>query len=163
MTVFPESDHRFMSLALEQASLAGQMGEVPVGAVVTLDNQVVSKAHNQQISLNDPSAHAEIIALRAAGEALGNYRLPDCELFVTLEPCTMCCGATVHARIKRLVFAAREPKAGAVVSALSTLEHPALNHHVEWHDGLLSAESATILQDFFRARRTLKAGWAPPE
>ena len=157
MSDFSESDLRFMELALAQAARAAQLGEVPVGAVVVLDNEVIAEACNQQITLNDPSAHAEVLALRSAATALGNYRLPDCELFVTLEPCTMCCGAMVHARVSRLVFGTREPKAGAVASTSSALDNASLNHRVAWTEGLRADESANLLRDFFKARRAAKA------
>ena len=157
MSDFAESDHQFMELALAQAARAAQLGEVPVGAVVVLDNEVIAEACNQQITLNDPSAHAEVLALRSAAAALKNYRLPDCELFVTLEPCTMCCGAMVHARASRLVFGAREPKAGAVASTSSVLDNASLNHRVAWVEGLGADESANLLRAFFKARRAAKA------
>ena len=157
MTDFSESDQRFMELALAQAAKAAQLGEVPVGAVVVLDNEVIAEACNQQITLNDPSAHAEVLALRSAGAALDNYRLPGCELFVTLEPCTMCCGAMVHARVSRLVFGAREPKAGAVESTSSALDNLSLNHRVTWSEGLGADESAILLRAFFKVRRAAKA------
>jgi tRNA(adenine34) deaminase len=157
MSDFSESDHRFMALALAQAAKAAQLGEVPVGAVVVLDNEVIAEACNQQITLNDPSAHAEVLALRSAAAALENYRLPGCELFVTLEPCTMCCGAMIHARVSRLVFGAREPKAGAVASTASVLDNASLNHRVAWSDGLGADESANLLRAFFKVRRAAKA------
>jgi tRNA(adenine34) deaminase len=146
-----------MELAIAQADKAAQLGEVPVGAVVVLDNEVISEACNQQITLNDPSAHAEVLALRSAAAALENYRLPGCELFVTLEPCTMCCGVMVHARISRLVFGAKEPKAGAVASTSSALDNASLNHRVAWAEGLGADESANLLRAFFKARRASKA------
>ena len=157
MSDFSESDHRFMELALAQAAKAAQLGEVPVGAVVVLENEVIAEACNQQITLNDPSAHAEVLALRSAAAALKNYRLPGCELFVTLEPCTMCCGAMVHARVSRLVFGTREPKAGAVASTSSVLDNASLNHRVAWVEGLGADESANLLRAFFKARRAAKA------
>ena len=157
MTDFSESDHQFMELALAQAAKAAQLGEVPVGAVVVLENEVIAEACNQQITLNDPSAHAEVLALRSAAAALKNYRLPGCELFVTLEPCTMCCGAMVHARVSRLVFGTREPKAGAVASTSSALDNASLNHRVVWTEGLGADESANLLRAFFKARRAAKA------
>ena len=157
MSDFAESDHRFMELALAQAARAARLGEVPVGAVVVLDNEVIAEACNQQITLNDPSAHAEVLALRSAAAAVENYRLPGCELFVTLEPCTMCCGAMVHARVSRLVFGAREPKAGAVASTSSVLDNASLNHRVAWVEGLGADESANLLRAFFKARRAAKA------
>ena len=157
MSDFAESDHRFMELALAQAARAARLGEVPVGAVVVLENEVIAEACNQQITLNDPSAHAEVLALRSAAAAVENYRLPGCELFVTLEPCTMCCGAMVHARVSRLVFGAREPKAGAVASTSSVLDNASLNHRVAWVEGLGADESANLLRAFFKARRAAKA------
>ena len=157
MTDFSKSDHRFMELALAQAAKAAQLGEVPVGAVVVLENEVIAEACNQQITLNDPSAHAEVLALRSAAAALKNYRLPGCELFVTLEPCTMCCGAMVHARVSRLIFGTREPKAGAVASTSSALDNASLNHRVAWAEGLGADESANLLRAFFKARRAAKA------
>ena len=150
---FSESDHQFMALAMEEAERAASLGEVPVGAVVVLDGEIIALECNRQITLNDPSAHAEVLALRKAGQMLGNYRLPGCELFVTLEPCTMCCGTLVHARVKRLVFAATEPKAGAVTSTTRCLDNPALNHRVESYQGLMADESAKLLREFFRSRR----------
>lgn len=157
MSDFSESDDQFMRLALAQATRAAQLGEVPVGAVVVLDGEVIAEACNQQITLNDPSAHAEVLALRSAAAELENYRLPGCELFVTLEPCTMCCGVMVHARVSRLVFGAREPKAGAVASMASALDNAALNHRVVWSEGLGAEESADLLRAFFKARRASKA------
>ena len=157
MNEFSDSDHQFMALAMEEAERAASLGEVPVGAVVVLDGEIIALECNRQITLNDPSAHAEVLALRKAGQMLDNYRLPDCELFVTLEPCTMCCGTLVHARVKRLVFATTEPKAGAVTSTSSALDNPALNHRVMWQQGLMAEESAQLLRDFFKARRDSKA------
>lgn len=142
-----------MALAIDEARRAADRGEVPVGAVLTKSETLIAHGGNAQIELSDPSAHAEIRVLREAGLRQGNYRLPETTLYVTLEPCTMCCGALVHARIQRLVFAAREPRAGAVISMASVLDHPALNHHVMWQEGLLEGESVALLQEFFRARR----------
>ena len=150
---FTDWDERCMALALEEATRAADRGEVPVGAVLTRGEEVLAHCGNAQIELNDPTAHAEIRVLREAGVREGNYRLPDATLYVTLEPCTMCCGALVHARVSNLIFAAREPRAGAVVSAGATLDHAALNHRVAWQEGLLSDQSATLLQQFFKARR----------
>ena len=157
MNEFSESDHQFMALAMEEAQRAASLGEVPVGAVVVRDGKVIAHECNLQITLNDPSAHAEVLALRKAGQMLDNYRLPECELFVTLEPCTMCCGTLVHARVKRLVFATTEPKAGAVTSTSSTLNNPARNHRVIWQQGLMAKESAQLLRDFFKSRRGSQA------
>tara|TARA_B100000900_G_scaffold16748_2_gene13167 strand:- start:7740 stop:8204 length:465 start_codon:yes stop_codon:yes gene_type:complete len=151
---FSESDQQFMARAMEEAERAASLGEVPVGAVVVLDGKIIALECNRQITFNDPSAHAEVLALRKAGQMLDNYRLPDCELFVTLEPCTMCCGTLVHARVKRLVFAAKEPKAGAVISTSCVLDNPALNHRVMWQQGLMATESAHLLRDFFKSRRS---------
>ena len=124
-------DARFMDLALEEADRAATAGEVPVGAVVVLDGRVIARGHNAPIAQRDPTAHAEIVALRAAARELGNYRLPGVTLYCTVEPCAMCCGAVVHARIARLVYGAADPKAGAVESLFRFLEDARLNHHVE--------------------------------
>jgi tRNA(adenine34) deaminase len=145
---------QWMQLALAQAQAAAAAGEVPVGAVLVLENQVVSAAHNQTLQLQDPSAHAEVLALRAAATAVGNHRLLGATLICTLEPCVMCVGALMHARIGRLIFAAREPKTGACGSAFDLLSDPAHGHHVQVEYGLLQAESATLLQQFFQARRS---------
>ena len=143
-----------MRLALDEARAAEAAGEVPVGAiVVSPTGEVLARANNRVLRDHDPTAHAEIVALRAAGIALANYRLLDCTLFCTLEPCAMCAGAILHARIARLVYAAPDPKAGACGSVLSVMNHPALNHRVELVSGLLAEESSTLLTSFFRARR----------
>ena len=147
-------DHEYMALALEAATTAGAKGEVPVGAVLVADTgEILAVAGNAQITACYPTAHAEVLALRSAGQKTANYRLPGTTLYVTLEPCTMCCGALIHARVKRLVFAAREPKAGAVVSTVAILNNPALNHHVEWAEGVAAEASANLLRQFFKARR----------
>ncbi len=143
----------FMRAALAEARAAEAAGEVPVGAVVVRDGEVLARAHNQPIGLNDPTAHAEILALRAAAKKLGNYRLTGCDLYVTLEPCAMCAAALVHARIRRLVYAAADPKAGAVASTMRLLDAPHLNHRVEVESGLLADESSALLQRFFSERR----------
>jgi tRNA(adenine34) deaminase len=143
-----------MRLALDEARAAEAAGEVPVGAiVVSPTGEVLARANNRVLRDHDPTAHAEIVALRAAGIALANYRLLDCTLFCTLEPCAMCAGAILHARIARLVYAAPDPKAGACGSVLSVMNHPALNHRVEVASGLLAEESSALLTNFFRARR----------
>ncbi len=147
------SDTDFMKQALAEAQQAEPRGEVPVGAVVVRDGEILARAHNQPIALNDPTAHAEILALRAAAAKLGNYRLTGCDLYVTLEPCAMCAAALVHARIRRLVYAAADPKAGAVQSTMRLLDAPQLNHHVEVIPGLLADESSALLQRFFSKRR----------
>jgi tRNA(adenine34) deaminase len=151
------SDSDFMRLALEQARLAAEADEVPVGAVIVKGGQVVAAAHNRNILEFDPSAHAEISCLRQAGQVLKNHRLTACTLFATIEPCAMCAGALVHARIERLVFGALDPKAGAVQSVMKVLEHPALNHRVQVTAGVLAEECSAILQDFFRQRRASKS------
>ena len=163
MTIFSESDSRFMALAVEEAGRAASLGEVPVGAVVVRDGQVLALECNRQITLNDPSAHAEMLALRKAAQMLGNYRLPVCEFFVTLEPCTMCCGALIHARVKRLVFATTEPKAGAVISTIRALDNPSLNHGVLWQQGLMASDSAQLLREFFKTRRASKTKRRPSQ
>lgn len=147
------SDSDFMHLALAQARAAAAAGEVPVGAVVVRAGQVVATGRNAPITQSDPSAHAEIVALRCAALALGNYRLVDCELFVTLEPCAMCVGAMLQARLKRVVFGASDPKTGAAGSVLDLFANPKLNHQTVVQGGLLAAESAALLQEFFKQRR----------
>jgi tRNA(adenine34) deaminase len=142
-----------MEEALRAAQRALEAGEVPVGAVVICDDRVVGRGWNRNLTDNDPTAHAEIIALREAGRNLGNYRLGDCELFATIEPCAMCAGALVHARIRRLVYGAEDPKAGAVHSVLAVINHPQLNHQMAVRGGVLAGRSAEILQEFFRKRR----------
>ena len=142
-----------MQHALDLAALAADKEEVPVGAVVVRDGEPLGEGFNQVISAADPSAHAEILALRAAAAKVGNYRLPGATLYVTLEPCTMCAGALVHARIAELVFAAREPRAGVVCSTCHLLDEPWYNHKVNWQEGVLATESAELLRRFFRARR----------
>jgi tRNA(adenine34) deaminase len=142
-----------MQRALELAREAAAKDEVPVGAVLALDGKIIGEGCNQPISSDDPTAHAEIVALRDAAKRVGNYRLPGSVLYVTLEPCTMCVGAIVHARVERLVFATREPRAGVVCSQGCDLEREFYNHKVRWEEGLLGQESAELLQEFFRARR----------
>jgi tRNA(adenine34) deaminase len=151
-------DERFMHLALEEARKAADEGEVPIGAVVVLDDDVIGAGHNRPITASDPTAHAEIEALRAAASRVGNYRLPSAELFVTVEPCLMCVGAAVHARVARVVFGAREPKAGAARSTMRAFDHPALNHRVDVVEGVLDEEARGVLQEFFRARRAEATG-----
>jgi len=148
-----DSDRAHMRRALLLAERAAAEGEVPVGAVLVKDGAVLAEGWNRPISGHDPSAHAEMLALRAAACTLGNYRLPGTTLYVTLEPCVMCAGAIIHARVSRLVFGARDPKAGAVDSVYDVIARPQLNHAVEWRGGVLEAECSAILRDFFRARR----------
>lgn len=147
------SDELWMDEALRCAQRALELGEVPVGAVVVLEGKIIGFGYNRNITDSDPTAHAEIVALREAGALLGNHRLGNCELFVTIEPCSMCAGAMVHARIKRLVYGSDDPRAGAVRSALQVLNHPQLNHQIEVRSGILAGRSAELLQTFFRNRR----------
>lgn len=143
----------WMAYALEQAELAGELGEVPVGAVIVRDGEIIGRGFNRPISACDPSAHAEIQALRHAALQTGNYRLSGATLYVTIEPCHMCAGALVHARIEQLVFGAREPKAGAVISRNQLLDAPFLNHQVSWEEGVLADSCAQVLRDFFARKR----------
>ena len=152
------TDIDFMQLAIAEAHAAEAAGEVPVGAIiVSPSGEIIARGNNAVLRTNDPTAHAEIVALRAAGQALQNYRLltaeGGCTLYVTLEPCAMCAGAILHARISRLVFATRDPKAGACGSVLSVMNHPALNHRAEITEGILTEDCGAMLSDFFRNRR----------
>jgi tRNA(adenine34) deaminase len=153
MAATPETDELWMQEALRVAQQALQSGEVPVGAIVVQGAKIVGRGFNRNIIDSDPTAHAEIVALREAGATIGNHRLSDCQLFATIEPCAMCAGALVHARIRRLVYGADDPKAGAVRSVMRVLNHPALNHQMEVRGGVLGARCAEILQEFFRSRR----------
>jgi tRNA(adenine34) deaminase len=146
-------DEFWMEEALRAAQRALEADEVPVGAIVVCESRIVGRGWNRNLTDNDPSAHAEIVALRDAASHLGNHRLSDCELFATIEPCAMCAGALVHARIRRLVYGADDPKAGAVHSVLAVINHPSLNHRMEVKGGVLAGKSAEILQEFFRKRR----------
>ncbi|MBI1173636.1 MAG: tRNA adenosine(34) deaminase TadA [Sideroxydans sp.] len=149
----PEQDVRFMREALALAREAGAMGEVPVGAVVVKDGEIVGRGSNAPISRHDPSAHAEMMALRDAALHLGNYRLVGCELYVTLEPCVMCVGAMFHARIARVVYGAHDPKTGAAGSIFNLFTETRLNHHARIEGGLLAEECGKVLSDFFAMRR----------
>lgn len=142
-----------MQLALQEAQRAWSLGEVPVGAVVVKDGVVIATGCNQPIGQHDPTAHAEIVALRAAADKLGNYRLPGCELYVTLEPCVMCSGAMMHARLARVVYGAQDPKTGACGSVLDLFAHEKLNHHTEVVGGVLADEASAMLKAFFAERR----------
>jgi tRNA(Arg) A34 adenosine deaminase TadA len=155
---FEVKDEYFLRAAIAEARAAEAGGEVPVGAVVVYEGEIVGTGQNRVIRDSDPTAHAEIVALRAAGRALNNYRLEDTTLYVTLEPCAMCAGAILHARVGRLVYAASDPKAGACGSALSVMNHPLLNHRVEVAPGLLAEECGAFLTAFFRAKRRSNAG-----
>jgi tRNA(adenine34) deaminase len=146
-------DELWMGEALRAAQRALEAGEVPVGAIVVYQDKIVGRGSNRNIADHDPTAHAEVVALRQAAAALGNHRLSACELFATIEPCAMCAGALVHARIRRLVYGADDPKAGAVHSVLHVLNHPALNHRMEIRGGVLAGSCAELLQQFFRMRR----------
>jgi tRNA(adenine34) deaminase len=149
----PPQDELWMEEAIRCAQRALEIGEVPVGAVVVCGGNVVGRGWNRNLADNDPTAHAEIVALRDAGVHIGNHRLGDCELFATIEPCAMCAGALVHARIRRLVYGADDPKAGAVRSVLQVINHPQLNHRMDVRGGVLAGRSAEVLQEFFRGRR----------
>lgn len=146
-------DENFMQVALDEARLAAAAGEVPIGAVIVRQREILARGQNRVLRDVDPTAHAEIVAMRAAAYATGNYRLLDCEMYVTLEPCAMCAGAMIHARLARLVYGAADPKAGAVGSALEVLHHPKLNHKMPVMAGILGEECGTLLKEFFRTRR----------
>jgi len=147
-------DTQFMREAIAEAQSAAAAGEVPIGAVVVCNGEIIGRGQNRVLRDHDPTAHAEIIAMRAAALALKNYRLPACELYATLEPCAMCAGAMIHARLARLVYAASDPKAGAVGSVLAVLNHPQLNHQMAVEAGVLAEEAGEMLRDFFRQRRS---------
>jgi tRNA(adenine34) deaminase len=146
-------DSEFMRAALKEARRGAAQGEVPVGAAVVAGGIVIARAFNAPIALADPTAHAEVLALRAAGQATGNYRLTGATLYATVEPCPMCCGAALHARVARVVYGARDPKAGAAESLYRLLDDPRFNHRVEVRGGVLAEESAALLREFFAARR----------
>jgi tRNA(adenine34) deaminase len=147
------SDEFWMEEALRAAQRALEAGEVPVGAVIVHAGEIIGRGWNRNLTDSDPTAHAEIVALRQAGANLGNHRLGACELFVTIEPCAMCAGALVHSRLKRVVYGADDPKAGAIHSVLEVLNHPRLNHRTEVRGGVLAGRSAELLQSFFKSRR----------
>ena len=142
-----------MRAALDEARKAEALGEVPIGAVIVHEGKIIASGSNRNLTDHDPTAHAEIVALRDAGAVLGNHRMPACEMFVTIEPCAMCAGALIQARLKRLVFGAKDPKAGAVGSVVSLLDHASLNHRMEVVSGVLPEECSQVLQDFFRNKR----------
>jgi tRNA(adenine34) deaminase len=147
------SDLEAMRAAFEEARKAAEAGEVPIGAVIVRDGSILARGQNAVIRSSDPTAHAEIVVLREAAAALGNYRLNGCTLYVTLEPCAMCAGAMIHARLDRLVYGAGDPKAGACGSVLTVLNHPQLNHAMQVEQGILSEEAGELLRSFFRDRR----------
>jgi tRNA(adenine34) deaminase len=146
-------DAAWMELALEQAHMAASAGEVPVGALVIKDGEIIGRGHNRNLLENDPTAHAEIVAMRQAATLLGNHRLSGCVMVATIEPCSMCAGALVHARITRLVYGASDPKAGAAGSLLQVINHPGLNHSMEVTAGVLAEKCSQLLQEFFRRKR----------
>ncbi len=148
------TDELYMEEALRSAQRALETGEVPIGAVVVHEDKIIARSHNLSVANNDPTAHAEILALREAGTVLANYRLTGCTLFVTIEPCAMCAGALVHARISRVVYGARDPKTGADGSVMEVLNHPAQNHRIEIQSGVLAGRCADLLQSFFRQKRS---------
>jgi len=148
-----EADARFMAEAIDEARRAAAAGEVPVGAVVVLAGTVIGRGHNQPIALADPTAHAEVLALREAARRLGNYRLPGATLYATVEPCAMCCGAAVHARVARVVYGAADPKGGAAASLYRLLDDARLNHRASVSGGIRGEECAALLRQFFEARR----------
>ncbi len=156
MTEQQLNDEYWMQLALQQAEKAAAMGEVPVGAVVVRDGEVIGEGYNQPISSHDPSAHAEVLALRDAAQRVGNYRLPNSTLYVTIEPCTMCAGTMIHARIGRLVYGATEPKAGMVESNPNIFQQPCYNHQLELRGGVLAQQCSEVISSFFRRRREEK-------
>jgi len=149
------SDELWMEEALREAQRAAAAGEVPVGAVVVCGEKIIGRGGNRNIADDDPTAHAEILALRQAAATVGNHRLPECQLFATIEPCAMCAGAMIHARLRRLVYGADDPKAGAVRSALQVLNHPRLNHQMQITPGVLAARCGEVLQAFFAEKRRL--------
>jgi len=149
----PQDDAAWMQLALEQARMAALAGEVPVGALVIKQGEILSLGHNRNLLDHDPTAHAEIIALRQAAGRLGNHRLTGCVMYATIEPCSMCAGALIHARVSRLVYGAADPKAGAAGSVLQVLNHPSLNHKMEVTAGVLAGPCSDLLQEFFRRKR----------
>jgi len=153
MTGTQNTDRSFMEPALAEARAAAERGEVPIGAVVVVDNRIVARAGNRTITDCDPTAHAEIVALREAAKAVGNYRLLGASLYVTIEPCAMCAGAMIQARVERLVYGADDAKGGAVRSCFSIFEHPSLNHRVDVTSGLRAEEAVALLKNFFAARR----------
>ena len=149
-----QNDNAFMRQALDLAKQAAEIEEVPVGAVVVADGQVIGRGFNCPISTNDPTAHAEIVAIRDAAKTTGNYRLSGCDLYVTIEPCTMCLGAMLHARIKRVIFGALEPRAGAFASNPILMDADHFNHSIEWSGGVLEQECSELIKDFFKGRRS---------
>jgi len=153
---FTDEDKRFMEKAFELAEKAGSIDEIPVGAVVVANGEIIGEGYNQSITLNDPSAHAEMLAIRQAGQAINNYRMLDCTLYVTLEPCPMCAGLLVHSRIKKLIFATTDLKTGCAGSVFNLVANEQLNHQIEVQDGLMKEECSHLLSSFFQRRRAEK-------
>ncbi|MEQ9022671.1 MAG: tRNA adenosine(34) deaminase TadA [Pseudomonadales bacterium] len=153
-TLQEQEDAKWMRLCLDLAKQAADIGEVPVGAIVVREAEILGEGYNQPVTTSDPSAHAEIQALRSAAEKVGNYRLPGATLYVSVEPCTMCAGALIHSRLSRLVFGTTEARAGAIVSRLKLLDQDFYNHRVEYQYGCLAEDSSTLLKSFFRQRRS---------
>ena len=151
-----EIDNHFMALAFKLAQKAESLNEIPVGAILVSDGKIIGEGFNQSIILNDPSAHAEMIAVREAGDTIQNYRMLDCTLYVTLEPCPMCAGLLIHSRIKRLVYASKDDKTGAAGSLINLVNHPKLNHQVEVSQGVMAEECSALLSAFFKRRRSEK-------
>ena len=151
------TDEFYMAKALRLAEKAAAIGEVPVGAILVKDGEIVGEGFNQPISGCDPTAHAEIVAMRNAAKNLNNYRLSDCDLYVTIEPCTMCVGAMVHGRIRRVLFGALEPRAGALQSQLQLMDQSHYNHSIEWQGGVLAQECGDLISSFFRRKRESKS------
>jgi len=149
----PDSDLEFMRAALDEARAAAERGEVPIGAVLVHEGKIIARAHNRTLTDNDPTAHAEMVAIRAAAQSIGNHRLNGTSLYVTVEPCAMCAGAMIQARVARLIYGCAEQKGGAVRTCFQILDHPAVNHRVEVISGVLAEECAAVLQEFFAQRR----------
>lgn len=149
----PDSDLEFMREALDEARTAAERGEVPIGAVLVHEGKIVARAHNRTLTDNDPTAHAEMVAIRAAAQSIGNHRLNGTSLYVTVEPCAMCAGALIQARVVRLIYGCAEQKGGAVRTCFQILDHPAVNHRVEVISGMLADECAAVMQEFFAQRR----------
>lgn len=148
-----ESDLEFMRAALEEARAAAERGEVPIGAVIAREGKIIARAHNRTLTDNDPTAHAEMVAIRAAAQIIGNHRLNGTSLYVTVEPCAMCAGALIQARIARLIYGCAEQKGGAVRTCFQVLDHPAVNHRLEISSGILAEECVAVMQEFFAQRR----------
>ena len=150
------TDHHFMQLALLEAEKAAKLGEIPVGALIVKDGNIIASAHNQKETSGDPTDHAEILAIKQAADVVGGWRLEGCKLYVTLEPCLMCSGAILQARISEVIFATRDPKGGAVISCCESFNTPNINHHPTWHEGVMQVEASLMLKNFFKDLRSSK-------